>query len=100
MRRRWVTRACVVLLSGCSADERSRSHGDGGGGVPGLLLGSPRDDAGNLIMLGTGRQHWSNVHVADLREWNGANDKRAKSDACNSPAADPIRCTTAQWCAE
>ena len=30
---------------------------DGGGGMPGLLLGSPRDDQGNLIMLGTGQQH-------------------------------------------
>jgi len=30
------------------------------------LLGSPRDDAGNLIMLGSGQQHWSTVHVADL----------------------------------
>jgi nucleoside-diphosphate-sugar epimerase len=27
-----------------------------------------RDDAGNLIMLGTGRQHWSTVHVADLAD--------------------------------
>jgi nucleoside-diphosphate-sugar epimerase len=44
----------------------SVAYGDGGGGIPGLLLGSPRDDAGNLIMLGTGRQHWSTVHVADL----------------------------------
>jgi nucleoside-diphosphate-sugar epimerase len=42
------------------------AYGDGGGGIPGLLLGSPRDDAGNLIMLGTGQQHWSTVHVADL----------------------------------
>jgi nucleoside-diphosphate-sugar epimerase len=31
-----------------------------------VLLGSLRDDAGNLIMLGTGQQHWSTVHVADL----------------------------------
>ncbi len=46
--------------------ESSVAYGDGGGGVPGLLLGSPRDDAGNLIMLGTGEQHWSTVHVADL----------------------------------
>ena len=37
-----------------------------GGGVPGVLLGSPRDDAGNLIMLGTGDQHWAMVHVADM----------------------------------
>jgi nucleoside-diphosphate-sugar epimerase len=44
----------------------SLAYGDGGGGIPGLLLGSPRDDAGHLIMLGTGRQHWSTVHVADL----------------------------------
>jgi nucleoside-diphosphate-sugar epimerase len=44
------------------------AYGDGGGGVPGLLLGSPRDDAGNLIMLGTGQQHWATVHVADLAD--------------------------------
>jgi nucleoside-diphosphate-sugar epimerase len=49
----------VVITSGVA-------YGDGGGGVPGLLLGSPRDEAGNLIMLGTGRQHWATVHVADL----------------------------------
>jgi nucleoside-diphosphate-sugar epimerase len=42
------------------------AYGDGGGGVPGLLLGSPRDDSGNLIMLGSGQQHWSTVHVGDL----------------------------------
>ena len=52
----------VVIVSGVA-------YGDGGGGVPGLLLGSPRDDAGNLIMLGTGQQHWSTVHVADLAEF-------------------------------
>jgi nucleoside-diphosphate-sugar epimerase len=44
----------------------SVAYGDGGGGLPGLLLGSPRDDAGNLIMVGTGLQHWSTVHVADI----------------------------------
>jgi nucleoside-diphosphate-sugar epimerase len=49
----------VVIVSGTA-------YGDGGGGVPGLLLGSPRDDNGNLIMLGTGQQHWATVHVADL----------------------------------
>jgi nucleoside-diphosphate-sugar epimerase len=49
----------VVIVSGTA-------YGDGGGGVPGVLLSSPRDDSGNLIMLGTGRQHWSTVHVADL----------------------------------
>ena len=49
----------VVIVSGTA-------YGDGGGGIPGLLLGSPRDDKGNLIMLGTGEQHWTTVHVADL----------------------------------
>jgi nucleoside-diphosphate-sugar epimerase len=46
----------------------SVAYGDGGGGLPGLLLGSPRDAAGNLIMVGTGKQRWSTVHVADLAE--------------------------------
>jgi nucleoside-diphosphate-sugar epimerase len=46
----------------------SVAYGDGGGGVPGVLLGSPRDPDGNLIMLGTGQQHWDTVHVADLAE--------------------------------
>jgi nucleoside-diphosphate-sugar epimerase len=49
----------VVIVSGVA-------YGDGGGGIPGLLLASPRDDAGNLIMLGSGQQHWSTAHVADL----------------------------------
>src|SRR4051812_46153431 len=53
------------------------AYGDGGGGVPGLLLGSPLDDAGNLIMLGTGRQHWATVHVADLADFF----RRALEDA-------------------
>jgi nucleoside-diphosphate-sugar epimerase len=47
----------------------SVAYGDGGGGVPGLLLGSPRDNADNLIMLGTGQQHWSTVHAADLADF-------------------------------
>jgi nucleoside-diphosphate-sugar epimerase len=51
----------VVIVS-------SVAYGDGGGGIPGLLLGSPRDDAGRLVMLGTGRQHWTAVHVADLAD--------------------------------
>jgi nucleoside-diphosphate-sugar epimerase len=51
----------VVIVSGVA-------YGDGGGGIPGLLLGSPRDPAGNLIMLGTGQQHWSTVHVADVAD--------------------------------
>jgi nucleoside-diphosphate-sugar epimerase len=52
----------VVIVSGVA-------YGDGGGGLPGLLLGSPRDDAGNLIMVGTGRQHWATVHAADLADF-------------------------------
>jgi NAD dependent epimerase/dehydratase family enzyme len=47
----------------------SVAYGDGGGGVPGVLLGSPRDEEGNLIMLGSGQQHWSSVHVADLADF-------------------------------
>jgi nucleoside-diphosphate-sugar epimerase len=45
------------------------AYGDGGGGVPGLLLGSPRDDAGNLIMLGSGQQRWATVNVLDLADF-------------------------------
>jgi nucleoside-diphosphate-sugar epimerase len=52
----------VVIVSGVA-------YGDGGGGVPGVLLGSPRDDAGNLIMIGAGQQHWSTVHAADLADF-------------------------------
>jgi nucleoside-diphosphate-sugar epimerase len=52
----------VVIVS-------SPVYGDGGGAIPGVLLGSPRDDADNLIMLGTGQQHWSTVHVADLADF-------------------------------
>ena len=47
----------------------SVAYGDGGGGIPGVVLGSPRDPDGNLIMLGTGQQHWSTVHVADLADF-------------------------------
>jgi len=52
----------VVIVS-------SAVYGDGGGGVPGVLLGSPRDPAGNLIMVGTGQQHWPTVHAADLADF-------------------------------
>jgi nucleoside-diphosphate-sugar epimerase len=52
----------VVIVAG-------GAYGDGGGGIPGVLLGSPRDGAGNLIMLGTGQQHWPTVHVADLADF-------------------------------
>jgi nucleoside-diphosphate-sugar epimerase len=49
----------ILIVSGTA-------YGDGGGGIPRILLGSPRDSDGNLIMLGTGRQHWATIHVADL----------------------------------
>jgi nucleoside-diphosphate-sugar epimerase len=52
----------VVIVSGVA-------YGDGGGGIPGLLLGSPRDDADRLTMLGTGRQHWATVHAGDLADF-------------------------------
>ena len=63
----------VVIVS-------SVAYGDGGGGIPGLLLGSPRDDAGHLVMLGTGQQHWSTVHVADLADFfrRGLEDESAR----------------------
>ena len=51
----------VVVISGVA-------YGDGDGAIPGLLLGSPRDDQGNLIMIGTGQQHWPTVHAADLAD--------------------------------
>jgi nucleoside-diphosphate-sugar epimerase len=44
----------------------STDYGDGGGEIPALLLGSPRDDTGNLIRIGAGQQHSSTVYVADL----------------------------------
>ena len=72
----------VVIVS-------SVAYGDGGGGIPGLLLGSPRDDAGNLIMLGTGQQHWSTVHVADLaRTSSGACWRTTRRAAATSSATD------------
>jgi nucleoside-diphosphate-sugar epimerase len=49
----------ILIVSGTA-------YGDGGGGIPGVLLGSHRDAEGNLVMLGTGRQHWATIHVADL----------------------------------
>jgi nucleoside-diphosphate-sugar epimerase len=52
----------VVVVSG-------GAYGDGGGGIPGVLLGSPRDDDGNLIMLGSGQQHWVTAHVADIADF-------------------------------
>ena len=89
----------------------SVAYGDGGGAIPGLLLGSPRDDAGNLVMLGSGQQHWSTVHAADLADFfrraleddsargyyvlgNGVNSTvaeitEAAADAVGAPGAVP-----------
>src|SRR6185312_795913 len=46
----------------------------------GLLLGSPRDDGGNLIILGTGQQHWPTIHAADLADffWRVLEDDAAR----------------------
>ncbi len=78
----------VVIVSGVA-------YGEGGGGIPGLLLGSPRDDAGNLIMLGTGQQHWATVHVADLAdvfrrvlEDDSAHGRYVIGNGVNSTAAE------------
>jgi nucleoside-diphosphate-sugar epimerase len=78
----------VVIVSGVA-------YGDRGGALPGLLLGSPRDAAGNLIMLGSGQQHWSTVHVADLAdvfrrvlENDSARGRYVVSDGSNSTVAD------------
>jgi nucleoside-diphosphate-sugar epimerase len=40
-------------------------YGDGGG-MPNLVAASPRDAAGRLITIGTGRQRWATVHAKDL----------------------------------
>ena len=62
------------------------------GGVPGVLLGSPRDDDGNLIMLGSGQQHWDTVHAADLAKVLGAYWKMSRLGAATpSPTAEPDR---------
>jgi nucleoside-diphosphate-sugar epimerase len=78
----------VVIVS-------SVAYGDGGGALPGLLLGSPRDEAGNLIMLGTGQQHWSTVHAADLADFfrraledESASGRYIVGDGLNPTVAD------------
>jgi nucleoside-diphosphate-sugar epimerase len=78
----------VVIVSGTA-------YGDGGGGIPGLLLGSPRDEDGNLIMLGTGQQRWATVHVADLANFfrrvledDSARGRYVIADGSNSTVAE------------
>ena len=65
----------------------SVAYGDGGGGIPGALLASP-DSQGNLIMLGTGQQHWSTVHVADLADFSAAYWRMTGPAATTSSAMD------------
>jgi nucleoside-diphosphate-sugar epimerase len=79
----------------------STAYGDGGGGIPALLLGSPRDDAGNLIMIGTGQQHSSTVHVADLAnlfrrvlEGDSARGYHLVGDGRNPTVAEPTEPAT------
>ena len=74
------------------------AYGDGGGGVPNVVLGSPRDEAGNLIMIGTGQQHWATVHVADVAHFFrlALEDDKAQgyyvlADGANSTVADVTR---------
>jgi nucleoside-diphosphate-sugar epimerase len=69
----------------------SVAYGDAGGGIPGLLLDSPRDDSGNLIMLGTGRQHWSTVHAADLADFfrRALEDESARGRYIVASGSDP-----------
>ena len=76
----------VVIVS-------SVAYGDGGGGIPGVLLGSPRDEAGNLIMLGTGQQHWSTVHAADLADFfrRVLEDESARGRYVIGSGAEPHR---------
>jgi len=51
------TRGAVIVSSAV--------YGNSGGNIPSILP-SPRDATGNMIMIGTGREHWPTVHVAYL----------------------------------
>jgi nucleoside-diphosphate-sugar epimerase len=39
-----------------------------GAGIPTMLVGGPRDESGALVLIGTGEQHWTTVHVDDLAD--------------------------------
>ena len=39
-----------------------------GAGIPAMLAGGPRDESGALVLIGTGDQHWTTVHVDDLAD--------------------------------
>jgi nucleoside-diphosphate-sugar epimerase len=71
------------------------AYGDGGGGIPGLLMGSPRDDDSNLVTVGSGRQHWPTVHAADIADFfrraledEGARGYYVLGNGVNSTAAE------------
>lgn len=42
-------------------------HGHGAG-LATVIGGGPRDESGALLLIGTGEQHWTTVHVDDLAE--------------------------------
>jgi hypothetical protein len=46
----------------------SAVYGHSGGNIPSVMLGSRRDATGNMIMIGTGRERWPTVRVADLAD--------------------------------
>jgi hypothetical protein len=46
----------------------SAVYGHSGGNIPSVMLGSPRDATSNMIMIGTGRERWPTVRVADLAD--------------------------------
>lgn len=39
-----------------------------GQGIPGVVAGGPRDDQDRLVLVGSGEQHWTTVHVDDLAD--------------------------------
>ena len=39
-----------------------------GAGIPNLLIDAPRTSDGGLVLVGSGDQHWTTVHVYDLAE--------------------------------
>jgi hypothetical protein len=54
------TRGAVIVSSAV--------YGHSGGNIPSVMLSSPRDATGNMIMIGTGRERWPTVRVADLAD--------------------------------
>ena len=71
----------VVIVS-------SVAYGDRGGGIPGVLLGSPRDDTGHLIMLGTGQQPGPRCTWRTWRTSSGALWKTSRPAAATSLATE------------